>query len=84
MGQADDTQVNNCNKSQRDARDSADPNNLAGGPHLSPNFRSDHSGGAHFLFADGSVHFLLDSIDMPTYQRLSTMAGDETVVIPGE
>ncbi len=84
MGQADDTQVNNCNKSQKDARDSADPMNLAGGPHLSPNFRSDHSGGAHFLFADGSVHFLLDSIDMLTYQRLSTMAGGETVVIPGE
>ncbi len=84
MGQADQGNVNGCIKSQQDARDPLDPNNLGGGTHLTPNFRSDHSGGAHFLFADGSVHFMLDSIDMPTYQRLSTMAGDETVVIPGE
>jgi prepilin-type N-terminal cleavage/methylation domain-containing protein/prepilin-type processing-associated H-X9-DG protein len=84
MGQADDSAVHNCVKSQRDARDGADPNNQAGGPHLTPNFRSDHSSGAHFLFADGSVHFLLDSIDMSTYQRLSTMAGDDPAAIPGE
>jgi prepilin-type N-terminal cleavage/methylation domain-containing protein/prepilin-type processing-associated H-X9-DG protein len=84
MGQADQGNVHSCVKSQQDARDPLDPNNLSGGTHLTPNFRSDHSGGAHFLFADGSVHFLLDSIDMLTYQRLSTMAGGESVVIPGE
>ena len=33
-------------------------------------FKSNHSGGANFVFADGSVHFIRDSIDMWTYQRL--------------
>jgi prepilin-type N-terminal cleavage/methylation domain-containing protein/prepilin-type processing-associated H-X9-DG protein len=35
-------------------------------------FRSKHSGGANFAFADGSVHFIKDSISMNTYQSLST------------
>jgi prepilin-type processing-associated H-X9-DG protein len=33
-------------------------------------FKSNHSGGANFVFADGSVHFIRDSIDMWTYQKL--------------
>ncbi len=33
-------------------------------------FKSNHSGGASFVFADGSVHFLSESIDMWTYQKL--------------
>ena len=54
----------------------------SGGTHLTPNYRSDHSGGCNFLFADGSVHFLNEQIDMLTYQQLSTAMGGETVVIP--
>ena len=52
------------------------------GVHLTPNYRSDHTGGCNFLFADGSVHFLSDTIDMLLYQQLSTMQGNEIVVIP--
>jgi len=37
---------------------------------VSDGFKSNHSGGANFVFADGSVHFLNQSIDMWTYQRL--------------
>ena len=37
-------------------------------------FRSTHSGGAHFLFADGSVKFVSESIDYATYQRLGGRA----------
>jgi prepilin-type N-terminal cleavage/methylation domain-containing protein/prepilin-type processing-associated H-X9-DG protein len=48
------------------------------------NFRSDHSGGSNFLFADGSVHFLGEDISMLTYQQLSTIRGDEVVEIPAE
>ncbi|MCH7751989.1 MAG: DUF1559 domain-containing protein, partial [Planctomycetes bacterium] len=38
-------------------------------------FASDHPGGAHFGFADGSVHFLNDTIDFTVYQGMSTKAG---------
>ncbi|MBI3837233.1 MAG: DUF1559 domain-containing protein [Planctomycetia bacterium] len=55
---------------------------FGGGPHLTPNFRSDHPGGGNFLFADGSVHFLPEGVDMLVYQQLSTMAGAEIAVIP--
>lgn len=34
-------------------------------------FRSQHPGGGMFTFADGSVHFLSETIDMDTYQNLS-------------
>jgi prepilin-type N-terminal cleavage/methylation domain-containing protein/prepilin-type processing-associated H-X9-DG protein len=33
-------------------------------------FKSRHAGGAQFVFADGSVHFLSESIDYETYQKL--------------
>ena len=33
-------------------------------------FRSNHKGGAQFVFADGSVHLLPETIDYMTYQRL--------------
>jgi prepilin-type processing-associated H-X9-DG protein len=52
--------------------------------HVAPNFRSDHPGGCNFLFADGSVHFLNEDINMLTYQQLSTMMGGEVAEIPGE
>ncbi|NUQ65306.1 MAG: DUF1559 domain-containing protein [Pirellulales bacterium] len=43
-----------------------------GGPHSTANFRSDHPGGV--LVADGSARFLSETIDMPLYRRLSTIA----------
>ena len=33
-------------------------------------FSSRHPGGANVVFADGSVHFIRDSIDMTTYYHL--------------
>jgi prepilin-type N-terminal cleavage/methylation domain-containing protein/prepilin-type processing-associated H-X9-DG protein len=52
-------------------------------------FRSQHPGGAHFLFGDGSVRFLKDTIDpgsphyadhnVGVYRALSTKAGNEVI-----
>jgi prepilin-type processing-associated H-X9-DG protein len=42
-------------------------------------FGSRHTGGANFLFADGSVKFLKNSISMPVYWALSTRAEGEVI-----
>ena len=42
-------------------------------------FGSQHSGGANFLFVDGSVHFLKDSLSLVVYQSLSTRDKGETI-----
>ncbi len=42
-------------------------------------FRSSHPGGAHFLFGDGSVHFLPETIDHQTYQYLGAKADGNVV-----
>jgi len=42
-------------------------------------FRSLHPGGAHFCFADGSVHYVSESIELAVYQGLATRAGREPV-----
>jgi prepilin-type N-terminal cleavage/methylation domain-containing protein/prepilin-type processing-associated H-X9-DG protein len=42
-------------------------------------FKSEHPGGANFLFCDGSVRFLKDSIALPTYAALGSKAGAEVV-----
>ncbi len=42
-------------------------------------FRSDHAGGAHFAFVDGSVRFLSEDIDRGIYSALATRAGGEPV-----
>jgi prepilin-type N-terminal cleavage/methylation domain-containing protein/prepilin-type processing-associated H-X9-DG protein len=45
-------------------------------------FGSEHSGGANFSLADGSVRFISDSIDMPTYLGLASRRGGEAVQAP--
>jgi prepilin-type processing-associated H-X9-DG protein len=42
-------------------------------------FGSRHPGGAQFGFADGSVHFLSETINFTTYQDLATIDGGETI-----
>lgn len=78
---ADVDALDDCRKSLPSAAGTRGPT-TQGGPHSTPNFRSDHPGGANFLFADGSVHFLDENIDMLVYQRLSTHQGGEPADIP--
>jgi len=43
------------------------------------NFTSFHPEGAFFVYGDGSVHFISDTIDSLAYQALSTIRGGEVV-----
>jgi prepilin-type processing-associated H-X9-DG protein len=45
-------------------------------------FRSRHPGGLQFAFADGSVHFISEAIDLPTYRALASASGGEVVSPP--
>ena len=52
------------------------PNNASGHPE---DFSSKHPGGANFLFADGSVRFVKDSVGYRTFLSLATRRGREVV-----
>ena len=45
-------------------------------------FSSYHPGGAHFLYVDGSVHFLSENIDQFLLAALTTRAGTEVINEP--
>lgn len=44
--------------------------------------RSNHPGGANHAIADGSVSFISETIDLPTYQGLGSRNGGEAVSLP--
>lgn len=64
----------------------ADPNTDAtpGNRDRVSNFRSDHKAGANFLFADGAVHFITDTVDRDVYRRMASIQGGETFEPPFE
>ena len=58
--------------------DSVDEND--GGPtFMALDASSDHPGGVTALFADGSVHFIKNSISPVTWRALGTIAGGEVI-----
>lgn len=48
-------------------------------PSGAESFRSDHSGGAHFAFVDGSVRFITDDVNLMLYKAMATRDGGETI-----
>jgi prepilin-type N-terminal cleavage/methylation domain-containing protein/prepilin-type processing-associated H-X9-DG protein len=42
-------------------------------------FHSQHTGGANFCFADGTVHFISDGINLATYRALSTIHANDQI-----
>lgn len=55
-----------------------DPDPVTDNWFLGRSFRSLHPGGGQFVFADGSVHFVTEGIDHPTYRAFATRNGGET------
>lgn len=62
------------------------PNSGLGDPTWDPkdftrtySFRSRHPGGLQFAFADGSVHFIHQSIALSVYRALATIQGGEVI-----
>ncbi len=53
-----------------------------GGGDTTSNFGRYHPGGGNFAFADGSVDFLAETIDMTVFRALSTTQGGEAVSKP--
>jgi len=45
-------------------------------------FRSNHTNGLNFAYADGSVHFVQVAIDLPTYRAMATIYGGEVLEAP--
>jgi prepilin-type N-terminal cleavage/methylation domain-containing protein/prepilin-type processing-associated H-X9-DG protein len=54
-------------------------NNLASSFDTISGFRSMHSQGCNFVFCDGSVHFISQSVNKDIYKALSTVSGGETI-----
>ena len=45
-------------------------------------FGSEHVGGCHFVYADNSIRFLSENIELKIYQAMSTRDGGETIELP--
>jgi prepilin-type processing-associated H-X9-DG protein len=45
-------------------------------------FKSQHTGGVQFVYADGSVHFISDTIALGAYWAGATFSGGEVVTLP--
>jgi len=62
--------------------DMSDPQHSFVNWNVSWGFKSKHSGGVNFVFGDGSVHFLSQTIDMRTYCLLGCRKDNMVVSLP--
>jgi len=68
---------NTCGK--RGVDDNANNCNAFNNWQTSQGFKSDHAGGANFVFGDGSVQFLPESIDYLSYQQMGSKDDGEPI-----
>ncbi len=61
----------------------SDPSGGTGGSLYTWGFASFHPDGCHFLFGDGSVHFLSETIDQTLLRALTTRDGGEPIASGG-
>ena len=66
---------------QKQGVSTASPNSCydVGNWQTSQGFKSRHPGGAQFVFADGSVHFISETVNYLTYQRLGDRGDGQPV-----
>ncbi|HEV3167638.1 MAG TPA: DUF1559 domain-containing protein [Isosphaeraceae bacterium] len=52
-------------------------------PYIGPGrpFSSPHRGGVNVLFADGSVHFIRQSVNPQVFEAMATIAGGEVLTL---
>src|SRR5262249_48793443 len=62
--------------------DCSDPPRAPSNWNVSWGFKSNHTGGVNFCFADGSVHFVNQNIDHQIYQYLGCKDDSQTVQLP--
>jgi prepilin-type processing-associated H-X9-DG protein len=60
----------------------ADPIHCLWNWHVTWGFKSNHTGGVNFAFADGSVHYVSEAIDNRTYQYLGCRNDSQPVTLP--
>jgi prepilin-type N-terminal cleavage/methylation domain-containing protein/prepilin-type processing-associated H-X9-DG protein len=72
--------INYMNQDLKDNRPSRTPWNPRWDPSIG--FRSFHPGGAQFCMGDGSVKFVSETIDGPTYRAVASRMGSESLMLP--
>lgn len=73
---------NSCNSCNATTNPSGDRNRCLWNWSVTWGFKSNHSGGANFALADGSVRLISESIDHRTYQYLGCRHDGQPVPLP--
>ncbi len=71
-----------CSSCDAITNPSGDPNHCMWNWAVTWGFKSNHPGGVNFAMADGSVHFISESIDHKLYQCLGCRHDGQPVTLP--
>jgi prepilin-type N-terminal cleavage/methylation domain-containing protein/prepilin-type processing-associated H-X9-DG protein len=71
-----------CNSCDATSNPSGDPNHCLWNWSVTWGFKSNHSGGANFALADGSVRFVSETISHKTYQYFGCRHDGQPITVP--